>query len=674
MISKLSVKNSIQYRISPILLIFFYLSFTGLIKATTLVSLTSEEKPYACVNEENDNKEANIWFSPGTEGSYGRITFGFTDGLTRSGMNEKGLFFAWSEIPRTSYTPSPERLMLTGEKIRGNCQMAEKVLQQCTVVSQAVEMIKEYNVPEFADHLLMLADAAGKSVVLEWAEGVLTIHEKKGNYMLATNYSLSSPGLGNYPCERYNSADRILEDPHEKGTELCKAVLKATYLTDKTVYSLICDIKTGIIHLFQDDSFEKTVQLNVLKELEHGTRSEKISSLMLGGIPTYDDLVKREGKMYYLDPSKPYTGKCIDYHTNGKKKMERDITGGIESGKRIKYFNDGKTEIVESYVDGEKNGHWESYRRDGTKKEEGEYTDSKPSGRWTGWYDENRKEYEKTYTDGKLDGKWTGWYENGNPEYEQNYTDGKLNGQYINWFDTGKMQSVKNYVDGTENGLHIEYYENGIKKMEKPVVDGVADGTEISYHENGMKEYEQQYDKGRETGIRTGWHSNGAKEYEVLYENGLKSGKYKSWHDNNQARCDGQYKKGKKEGQWTWYHPNGETDIIGSYEGGKETGTWQAWHSNKEMKFTRTYNSGIPTGKWEAWYPNTNKMFKGEYNNQGERDGKWQYWEESGNMLRQEIYEEGSLVKKTFYKEGKPYEPKQGEKMEGFYIAGEPVR
>jgi hypothetical protein len=61
------------------------------------------------------------------------------------------------------------------------------------------------------DHLLF-ADITGASAVFEWAEGELHIIRKgqDENYQVITNYWLSNPSLGGYPCDRYNTvADQL---------------------------------------------------------------------------------------------------------------------------------------------------------------------------------------------------------------------------------------------------------------------------------------------------------------------------------------------------------------------------------------------------------------------------------------------------------------------------------
>ncbi|MBI4646733.1 MAG: hypothetical protein HY738_09125 [Bacteroidia bacterium] len=664
---KLLLKISLIISICLIIIIFR-------VSSTLIFSYSEGINTFVCVNEDGTEQDANVWFSPGINGGYGRISFGWNDGISLSGINEKGLFIGLTKIPKATIRFTSEKLTLSNEKVRGYCQIAEKIMETCSTVEESIALINKYNVEEFMNYHLLLADRSGASAILEWGDTSLVIMEKEGNYQLMTNFSIINPSKGNYPCEYYKIAENILKTSSINGKELCKSALEASVNTKHNVFSLIYDLNNFKIYVYYQHIFTKVVEIDLKKEMNGGTRSEKISSLMQGGIPAYNELKKKDGKMYYLDEVIPYSGYCIDYYNNGQKKTERYFIDGIENGTRINFYENGNKEIREDIANGEKNGKYISYTKQGIKKEDGEYRNSRPEGKWTGWYDEAHKEYEKHYIDGKLDGTWTGWRENGIKEYEKNFKDGKPEGLVINYYENGSKESEKSYIGGKENGLCVDYYENGLKKYEKNYKDGKLQGTCTKYYDNGQKKEEEYYENDISVGNWVGWHINGVKEYELPYEGGLKHGKYNSWHDNAQKRAEGEYKNGKKEGQWNWYYSSGITDIIGTYNNGKETGLWTGKYENNKMKFERYYNFGVPQGKWTSWYENSNKKFKGEYNAEGERTGKWIYWLENGDVIREEEYEEGMLNKTIYYKDGKAYEPKKGEKMEGFFVEGEPVR
>ncbi len=53
-------------------------------------------------NNEDYNLEANIWFIPPSDNKNGRVTFGWNNGWSQGGMNDKGLFFDWAATTETS--------------------------------------------------------------------------------------------------------------------------------------------------------------------------------------------------------------------------------------------------------------------------------------------------------------------------------------------------------------------------------------------------------------------------------------------------------------------------------------------------------------------------------------------------------------------------------------------
>ena len=55
---------------------------------------------------------------------------------------------------------------------------------------------------------MMLGDATGHAVVVEWLDGHRKIVTLANNHLIMTNFLLSDPSRGNHPCPRYQSIEK----------------------------------------------------------------------------------------------------------------------------------------------------------------------------------------------------------------------------------------------------------------------------------------------------------------------------------------------------------------------------------------------------------------------------------------------------------------------------------
>lgn len=133
-------------------------------------------------------------------------------GEVDDGMNERGLALCVASnndgryATREPYPDEPAIVMW---------HMMQIVLQKCATVDEAVALIQGVRVwfPEENNHWL-LADATGRSVVVEWRPGTLepVIFDKPGPYELMTNTAAQEGEphlLAN--CRRYGKAHPLLE-------------------------------------------------------------------------------------------------------------------------------------------------------------------------------------------------------------------------------------------------------------------------------------------------------------------------------------------------------------------------------------------------------------------------------------------------------------------------------
>jgi len=213
-----------------------------------------------------------LWIVAPKDKTYGRICFA-NSSYVQGGMNEKGLFYDGATCP-TSDVPFFEN------KPKLGMDFGEIVISKCANVQEAIKMIKEINIPSsFNDHI-MFTDQTGESVVAEWVEGQLKLIPIKDEYQLITNFWLSNPKLGWYPCSRYDKAKTILDEKKSISVELFVSILKETmqeWGDGGTKYSNVFDLKAQDVYVFNKGNFEKAIKINLKNELKNIKENEKLT-------------------------------------------------------------------------------------------------------------------------------------------------------------------------------------------------------------------------------------------------------------------------------------------------------------------------------------------------------------------------------------------------------------
>lgn len=221
-----------------------------------------------------------IWLVPASKDEYGRICFGFAFDLkgryTSGGMNDQGLFIDGNGLSgSTGWKPVQGKPTFRGI-------LEDHILAHCATVQEAMRFFQENNVPNLKTGRFPIADKTGASVIVEWSHGKTQFLRSKGNYQISTNFVASNFRKDDYPCYRYKLADKILAGAKTYSVDIIRKVLAAThYLSSQTVtlFSYICNLKTGDIDIYNFHNFEDAVRLNLFEELKKGKNSYYIPRL-----------------------------------------------------------------------------------------------------------------------------------------------------------------------------------------------------------------------------------------------------------------------------------------------------------------------------------------------------------------------------------------------------------
>ena len=232
-------------------------------------------------NNEDYNLEGNIWFVPPSGNKNGRITFGFDNGWSQGGMNDKGLFFDWAATTQTAWEYSAEKITYMDHTVRGAYHICEMIMEECSSTEEAIEIFNRYNVPGLKSSHPMFVDQTGGSAIIEWGNNALAVQRKDKSYQVLTNFNLSNPSIGWFPCWRYNLVNKILEENIEPTVELFRTILDTVHQEGQyhTVYSNVYDVKNGDIYVYHKYNFDEVLKIHIQNELKKGSRTFKLFSL-----------------------------------------------------------------------------------------------------------------------------------------------------------------------------------------------------------------------------------------------------------------------------------------------------------------------------------------------------------------------------------------------------------
>ncbi len=250
-----------------------------------LLSLFLAGKTYSCTilcfardsvvlggsNEDWKDPLTRMWIYPPAGSSHGWIKFGFAGGFPQGGMNDQGVFWdatagTHREMPRSEAC----KTLYSGV-------LMEKVILECGSVEDAVRIFEAFYSEDQYRAQYLVGDAHGNSVVSDGDSIVL----KTGEFQVLTNFHLSEPALGGYPCWRYDKAIELCSGcesltPYFMGTVLASTHQEGGY---PTRYSNIYDLKNRQVYLFHFHNYEEFLMIDLLEEMGAGIHSWDIPSL-----------------------------------------------------------------------------------------------------------------------------------------------------------------------------------------------------------------------------------------------------------------------------------------------------------------------------------------------------------------------------------------------------------
>ena len=220
-----------------------------------------------------------MWAEPARGSLHGAVFFGYevheefggNDPFWYEfqGVNDQGLYFDSFGSPCAGL---PEEDLL---KARFSGSIERLIMEWCATVEDAIRIFEQYDRSFMLCTQYLIVDQTGAAVVIECGD----IVRMEGDTFALTNFHLSDPSHGNWPCSRYTRATRMLGDNSEATVERVAAILDATHVPS-TRYTVVCDLVAETATVYYAGNFNLSAGLNVGELCRMGSERILISSLI----------------------------------------------------------------------------------------------------------------------------------------------------------------------------------------------------------------------------------------------------------------------------------------------------------------------------------------------------------------------------------------------------------
>ena len=246
--------------------------------ACTGVVIAKDGHVIAGGNEDWSRNDSYLWAEPAAGRLHGVVYFGYEIRgefggddpywYEFQGINSAGLFFDSFGAPCAGLSDQ-EQL-----KPRMTGRIEQSIMRWCSTVEDAVRMITQYDRAFMVCTQYLLVDRSGAAAVVE--NGAVIWME--GDTFAVTNFHLSDPTHGGWPCRRYDAATERLAANSEPTIERVATILNAAH-TPSTRYSVVCDLTTNRANAYFLGNFARPIVLDLETLWAEGSERIALSSL-----------------------------------------------------------------------------------------------------------------------------------------------------------------------------------------------------------------------------------------------------------------------------------------------------------------------------------------------------------------------------------------------------------
>jgi len=233
----------------------------------SMFKITLHGKTLVGNNEDAWRVNSQIWFETGTNNKYGAAYVGHEDLFPQGGINEAGLSFdGFTVYPRTLKPALGKR------KIDNPTVFIKTLMQQCKSAADVQRFAGQYDRSVFNNAVFLFVDSTGKYLVME-ADTMLMGDDAK--YVISNFCPSTVKNPDDIKIGRYQRGRAFLQHKPDTGFVFGASMMKAMHecrdkIGDGTTYTILYDLKEGIIQLYFYHDFTHPVVFNLKQELQKG--------------------------------------------------------------------------------------------------------------------------------------------------------------------------------------------------------------------------------------------------------------------------------------------------------------------------------------------------------------------------------------------------------------------
>ena len=125
-----------------------------------------------------------------------------------------------------------------------------------------------------------------------------------------------------------------------------------------------------------------------------------------------------------------------------------------------------------------------------------------------------------------------------------------------------------------------------------------------------------------------------------------REGTWKQWYESGQLKAEENYVNGVLQGNARHFYPDGSNESF-LHIGSQQNSVFYYRNGNKESE-GRILTGYLYEGPWKGWQENGQMAYEGSYVN-GQRDGIWNWYDETGKLRTRQVFNNGNLVTENNY-------------------------
>lgn len=193
-------------------------------------------------------------------------------------------------------------------------------------------------------------------------------------------------------------------------------------------------------------------------------------------------------------------------------------------------------------------------------------------------------------------------------------------------------------ANGLKQGTWVKKDANGKVKYRGQFKDDIPVGKFKYYNEQGIIVTIMEFIS-VDTALATHYHNNSQKSAYGYYVNKQKQGVWRFYDTKGIILSEEHYQNGKKHGSYIVYNLDGSLSRETTFVNGVEHGYRKTYNGSGKLLTEGNYKDGVMDGVQKI-YKNGVLNIVGAYKH-AVRDGEWKYYDESGNLIKTEVYQLG---------------------------------